>query len=136
MERNFVGKVGLVMLTGLFLAGGFVLHLFFLVQNCYDGRPADMPALASVQGQFCGDAQSPFSLVLLGFEAAAVVAVISLVLLRRDARDWVGKLGAYLAPIPVMALAWALLTLPPDECSASAEATHSPSACSTNVAGD
>jgi len=35
-----------------------------------------------------------------------------------------------------MALAWALLTLPPDECSASAEATHSPAACSTNVAGD
>jgi hypothetical protein len=136
MERNFVGKVGLVVLTGLFLAGGFVLHLFFLVQNCYAGRPADMPAVASVQGQFCGDSQTPISLVLLGFEAAAVVAVISLVLVRRGARDWVGKLGAYLVPIPVMALAWALLTLPSDECSASAEATHAPAACSTNIAGD
>jgi hypothetical protein len=136
MERSLVGKVGLVLLTGLFLAGGFALHLFFLVQNCYAGQPADMPALASVQGQLCGDPQSPFSLVLLGFEAAAVVAVISLVLVRRDARDWVGKLGAYLVPVPVMALAWALLTLPPDECSASAEATHSPAACSTSVAGD
>jgi hypothetical protein len=136
MERNFAGKVGLVVLTGLFLAGGFVLHLFFLVQNCYAGRPADMPAVASVQGQFCGDSQTPISLVLLGFEAAAVVAVISLVLVRRGARDWVGKLGAYLVPIPVMALAWALLTLPSDECSASAEATHAPAACSTNIAGD
>ena len=81
MERNFVGKVGLVVLTCLFLAGGFVLHLFFLVQNCYAGKPADMPALASVQGQFCGDTQTPISLVLLGFEAAAVVAVISLSLI-------------------------------------------------------
>ena len=131
-----MGKVGLAVLTGLFLAGGYVLHLFFLVQNCYAGKPADMPAVASVQGQFCGDTQTPVSLVLLGFEAAAVVAVVSLVLVRRSARDWLGKLGAYLVPIPVMALAWALLTLPPDECSASAEAPHSPAACSTNVAGD
>jgi hypothetical protein len=137
MERNFVGKVGLVVLTGLFLAGGFVLHLFFLVQNCYAGdNPSIMPAFASVQGKICGDGQSPISLVLLGFEAAAVVAVISLVLVRQEARDWVGKLGAWLVPIPVMALAWALLTLPPDDCSASAEATEAPSACVTNVAGD
>ena len=131
-----MGKVGLVVLTVLFLVGGFFLHMWFLVENCYAGKPGDMPAFASIQGQFCGDPQTPVSLVLMGFEAAAVVAVISLVLVRRDARDWVGKLGAYLVPIPVMALAWALLTLPPDECSASAEATHSPSACSTNVAGD
>ncbi|HET7193468.1 MAG TPA: hypothetical protein VFI99_00640 [Nocardioides sp.] len=137
MKRNFVGKVGLAVLTGLFLAGGFVLHLFFLVQNCYDGDdPSVMPAFASVQGKFCGDGQSPISLVLLGFEAAAVVAVISLVLVRQEARDWVGKLGAWLVPIPVMALAWALLTLPPDDCSASAEATHARSACVSNVAGN
>jgi len=129
-----VGKVGLVVLTALFLVGGFLLHMWFLVENCYAGKPGDMPAFASIQGQFCGDPQTPVSLVLMGFEAAAVVAVISLVLVRRDARDWVGKLGAYLVPIPVMALAWALLTLPPDECSAAAEATHSPSACATNSA--
>jgi hypothetical protein len=136
MERNFVGKAGLVVLTGLFLAGGFGLHLFFLVQNCYAGDRGAWPAFASAQGKFCGDGQSPLSLVLLGFEAAAVVAVISLVLVRQGARDWVGKVGAWLVPIPVMALAWALLTLPPDDCSKSAEATESPSACVTNVADD
>jgi hypothetical protein len=136
MERNFVGKAGLVVLTGLFLAGGFALHLFFLVQNCYAGDNASaMPAFASAQGKFCGDGQTPVSLVLLGFEAAAVIAVISLVLVRQGARDWVGKLGAWLVPIPVMALAWALLTLPPDDCSKSAEATEAPSACAT-VADD
>jgi hypothetical protein len=135
MERNFVGKVGLAVLTGLFLVGGFMLHVWFLVENCYagDDRGA-MPAFASMQGRFCGDAGSPVSLVLLGFEAAAVVAVSSLVLVRQQARDWVGKLGAYLLPIPVMALAWALLTLPPDDCTAAATATNSPSACATNSA--
>jgi hypothetical protein len=135
MERNFVGKLGLVVLTGLFLVGGFFLHLWFLVENCYAGQPADMPAFASMQGRFCGDVETPVSLVLLGFEAAAVVAVISLVLVRQGARDWVGKLGAWLVPIPVMGLAWALLTLPPDECSKSAEATEPSSACATHVAG-
>ena len=136
MERNLAGKLGLVVLTGLFLAGGFFLHLWFLVENCYAGEGSGAkPALASVQGRFCGDAESPISLVLLGFEAAAVVAVIALVLVRQQARDWVGKLGAWLVPIPVMALAWALLTLPPDECSASAEATEGTSACATHFAG-
>jgi hypothetical protein len=135
MERNLAGKVGLVVLTGLFLAGGFFLHLWFLAENCYAGDPGTAPALASVQGKFCGDADSPVSLVLLGFEAAAVVAAASLVLVRQGARDWVGKLGAWLVPIPVMALAWALLTLPPDACSASAEATQGSAACATNFAG-
>ncbi len=135
MRSNFAGKVGLVVLTGLFLAGGFFLHLLFLVENCYAGGPGRMPALASVQGKFCGDASSPISLVLLGFEAAAVVAVIGLVSVRRGARNWVGKLGAWLVPIPVMALAWALLTLPPDECSESAEATEGSRACATHFAG-
>jgi hypothetical protein len=136
MERNLVGKVGLVVLTGLFLVGAFFLHLWFLVENCYAGDSGPAPALASVQGKFCGDADSPISLVLLGFEAAAVVAVSSLVLVRQQARDWVGKLGAWLVPIPVMGLAWALLTLPPDSCSDSAEATESPSACVTSLADD
>jgi hypothetical protein len=137
MERNFAEKAGLVVLTGLFLVAGFILHLWFLVENCYAGTDlGSVPAVASVQGKFCGDTDSPISLVLLGFEAAAVVAVSSLVLVRQGARDWVGKLGAYLVPIPVMALAWALLTLPPDDCSASAEATETPSACATNVADD
>jgi hypothetical protein len=137
MERNLVGKLGLVVLTGLFLAGGFALHVVFLVQNCYAGDdPAAMPAFASVQGKICGDGQTPVSLALMGFEAAAVVAVISLVLVRQGARDWVGKLGAWLVPIPIMALAWALLTLPPDDCSESAVATEAPSACVSNVADD
>jgi len=131
-----VGKVGLVVLTGLFLAGGFLLHLWFLAENCYGSSVAGpVPAHASVQGKFCGDPDSPISLVLLGFEAAAVVAVIGLVLVRRDARDWVGKLGAWLIPIPVMALAWALLTLPPNDCSKSAEATEGSAACATTSAG-
>ncbi len=136
MERNLAGTVGLVVLTGLFLVGGFFLHLLFLVENCYGSAvPGPVPAPASVQGKFCGDADSPMSLVLLGFEAAAVVAVASLVLVRQQARDWVGKLGAWLIPIPVMGLAWALLTLPSDECSASAEATEASSACATHSAG-
>ena len=132
-----MGKLGLAVLTCLFLVGGFMLHVWFLVENCYagDDRGA-MPAFASMQGRFCGDTSSPISLVLLGFEAAAVVAVASLVLVRKSARDWVGKLGAYLVPIPVMALAWAVLTLPPDDCSASATATESPSDCATNFADD
>src|SRR5687768_13257141 len=109
MKRNYAGTLGLVVLTALFLAGGFALHLWFLVENCYGSTtPGRVPALASVQGKFCGDADSPVSLVLLGFEAAAVIAVIGLVLVRREARDWVGKLGAWLVPIPVMGLAWAL----------------------------
>ena len=137
MRRNFVGKVGLVVLTGLFLAGGFALHMVFMVENCYAGdNVAAMPAFASVQGKICGDGRTPISLVLLGFEAAAVVAVISLVLVRQEARDWVGKLGAWLVPIPVMALAWVLLTLPPDDCSEAAAATEAPSACVTNVADE
>lgn len=136
MERTFAGKVGLVVLTGLFLVGGYFMYLWFLVENCYAGEPGSMPALASVQGKFCGDPDSPISLVLLGFEAGAVVAVSSLVIVRQGARDWVGKLGAWLLPIPVMALTWAVLTLPPDDCSASATATESPAACSTNVADD
>ena len=135
MERNFVGKAGLVVLTALFLVGGFFLHLWFLVENCYAGAPGRMPAPASVQGKFCGDGSSPASLVLLGFEAAAVVAVIALVSVRRDARSWVGKVAAWLVPIPIMAAAWALLMLPPDECSDSAEATEGTRACATHFAG-
>jgi hypothetical protein len=135
MRRNFAGTVGLVVLTALFLVGAFFVHLWFLAENCYAGEPGRMPALASVQGKFCGDADSPISLVLLGFEAAAVVAVIGLVSVRRGARDWVGKVGAWLVPPAVMAMAWALLTLPPDECSESAEATEGSSACATNFAG-
>ena len=135
MERNLVGKLGLVVLTGLFLVGGFFLHLWFLVENCYAGGPGQMPALASAQGKFCGPADSQVSLVLLGFEAAAVIAVISLVLMRQQARDWIGKLGAWLVPIPVMALAWGLLTLPSDDCSKSAEATEGTRACATHFAG-
>jgi hypothetical protein len=136
MERNLAGKVGLVVLTGLFLVGGFFLHLWFLVENCYASpEPGAVPAVASMQGKFCGDSQSPISLVLLGFEAAAAVAVIGLVLVRQQARNWVGKLGAWLVPIPVMALAWALLTLPPDQCSESAEAVEGTSACATHSAG-
>jgi hypothetical protein len=136
MERNFVGKLGLVVLTALFLVGAFFLHVWFLVENCYAGEPGNMPAFASPQGKFCGDGESPVTLVLLGFEAAAIVAVSSLVLVRQGARDWVGKLGAWLMPIPVMALAWALLTLPPDACSDSAVANESPSDCATNFADD
>jgi hypothetical protein len=136
MKRNYAGTAGLVVLTAVFLVGGFLLHLWFLTENCYARTaPGRVPALASIQGQFCGDADSPVSLVLLGFEAAAVVAVIGLVLVKRGARDWVGKLGAWLVPIPVMALAWALLTLPPDQCSDSAEATQGSVACATHSAG-
>ncbi len=136
MERNLAGKLGLVVLTGLFLVGGYFLHLWFLVENCYASeQPGSVPAVASLQGRLCGEADSPVSLVLLGFEAAAFVAVSSLVLVRQQARDWVGKLGAWLVPIPVMGLAWALLTLPPDECSKSAEATEGSSACATHSAG-
>ncbi len=136
MERTLAGKLGLVVLTGLFLVGGYFLHLWFLVENCYASQePGAVPAVASMQGKFCGDVTSPISLVLLGFEAAAFVAVISLVLVRQQARDWVGKLGAWLVPIPVMGLAWALLTLPPDNCSDSAEATEASSACATHSAG-
>lgn len=136
MRRNFAGTVGLVVLTALFLAGGYFLHLWFLAENCYgSATPGPVPAHASIQGKFCGDPASPISLVLLGFEAASVVAVIGLVLLRRDARDWMGKLGAWLVPVPVMALAWALLMLPPDDCSESAEATQGSRACATHSAG-
>ncbi len=135
MRRNVAGTVGLVVLAALFLVGAFFVHLWFLVENCYAGEPGRMPALASVQGKFCGDADSPISLVLLGFEAAAVVALIGLVSVRREARNWVGKVGAWLVPIPIMALAWALLTLPPDECSESAEATEGSRACATHFAG-
>ncbi len=134
MRRNFAGTVGLVVLTALFLVGAFFVHLWFLAENCYAGEAGRVPALASVQGKFCGDAASPVSLVLLGFEAAAVVAVIGLVDVRRKARDWVGKVSAWLVPPAVMALAWALLTLPPDECSASAEATAGSAACATHSA--
>ena len=131
-----MGKVGLVVLTGLFLVGGFFLHLWFLAENCYGSSvPGPVPAPASIQGQFCGDASSPISLVLLGFEAAALIAVSSLVILRQGARNWVGKLGAWLVPIPVMGLAWAVLTLPPDDCSDSAAATESAASCATHSAG-
>jgi hypothetical protein len=136
MKRNFAGTVGLVVLTALFLVGAFFLHLWFLVENCYGStEPGRVPAPASVQGKFCGDADSPISLVLLGFEAAAVMAVVGLVGVRRGARDWVGKLGAWLVPIPVMGLAWALLTLPPDTCSDSAEAIEASASCATHSAG-
>jgi cyanate permease len=136
MRRNFAGTVGLVVLTALFLVGGFFLHLWFLTEHCYGNTaPGRVPAPASVQGQFCGEAGSPVSLVLLGFEAAAVIGVIGLVRIRREARDWMGKLGAWLVPIPVMALAWALLTLPSDQCSDSAQATQGSAACATHSAG-
>jgi hypothetical protein len=135
MRRNFAGTLGLVVLTALFLAGAFFVHLWFLAEHCYAGGPGRMPALASVQGRFCGDADSPVSLVLLGFGAAAVISVIGLVGVRRGARNWVGKVGAWLVPIPVMGLAWAVLTLPPDECSESAEATEGTAACATHFAG-
>jgi hypothetical protein len=136
MRANLAQKLGLAVLTALFLVGGYALHLWFLAENCYPVEgAARAPALASVQGRFCGDPASPVSLVLLGFEAAAVVALIGLVLVRRDARDWLGKLGAWLVPVPVMALAWAALTLPPDGCSDSAAATNSPAACTTAARG-
>jgi hypothetical protein len=136
MRRSFAGTLGLAVLTALFLAGGYGLHLWFLAENCFAGSdPRAVPAVASVQGQFCGDPSSPISLVLLGFEAAAVIAVIGLVAVRRDARDWLGKLGAWLVPLPVMALAWALLTLPSDDCSESAAATNSPAACVSHARG-
>jgi hypothetical protein len=136
MRRNFAGTLGLVVLTALFLAAAFFVHLWFLAENCYDGGPGRMPALASVQGKFCGGADSPVSLVLLGFEAAAVIGVIGLVSMRRQARDWVGKVSAWLVPPAVLAIAWALLTLPPDECSEAAEATSGTHACATHFAGD
>ena len=136
MRRTLTQKLGLVVLTALFLAGGYALHLLFLSAHCYPAEgAAQAPAIASVQGRFCGDPSSPVSLVLLGFEAAAVIALIGLVLVRRDARDWLGKLGAWLVPVPVMALAWALLTLPPDDCSEAAEATNSPAACTSQARG-
>jgi hypothetical protein len=131
MDRSIGSRIALVVLTAATMVGAYYLHFFFLVQNCYLGDAGPVPALASMQGKFCGDPDSPLNFILFGFEAGAVVALILFVSAYRGARSWVGKLGSFLVPVLVMAATWGILALPSDTCSQSAKETEPTYRCAT-----
>lgn len=133
MAVNLGGTVGLAGLTGLGLTGGYFLHRWFLVEHCYGSDvPGPVPAPASLQGRVCGASDAPMTIVLLAFLGAAAIAVVVLVGQWRKARDWVGKVGALLMPVAVMALAWGVLTLPPDDCTDDQRRQEGSSRCATH----
>jgi hypothetical protein len=135
MDRSFGSRIGLVVLTAAAMVGAYYVHLLFLIDNCYAGESGDgrqVPARASLQGQFCGDPDGvPFNLVLLGFVCAAIAAVILFVVAWRSSKSWVGKVASITVPAIVMGFAWGAMTLPPDSCSDSEVRRNSTASCAT-----
>lgn len=128
-----------MVLTAGAMVGAYYIHLLFLIQNCYLGDGTGLgkglaPAVGSYQGQFCGEPEGiPFNVILLGFESAAVAAVILFVVAWRSARSWPGKLAALIVPHIVMGFAWGALALPPDTCTDSQKANESANDCARVV---
>ena len=134
MDRSFGSRVALVVLTASAIVGAYYLHFFFLVENCYLGEDGSaVPALASTQGQFCGEPESPLNFVLFGFFSGAVLATILFVLSWRSARSWVGKLAAFIVPALVMGFTWGILALPSDTCSESEKQNEPSWRCATHM---
>ena len=133
MSRNPGTIMVLIGVTALMLAGAFYVHLLFLTEHCFyfGGANSTVPAQESVQGKFCGEPGSEANMVLFGFESAAIVALILLVTMWQKARDWVGKGVALLVVPAVMGIAWGVLALPPDTCSAETAARSPVAACAT-----
>jgi hypothetical protein len=133
MDRSIGSRIALVALTAATMVGAYYLHFVFLVQNCYLGDAGPVPALASMQGKFCGDPDSPLSFVLFGFEAGAVLALILFVSAYRGARSWMGKIAAFLVPVLVIGFTWGMLALPRDTCSQSAKKSEPAYRCATSM---
>jgi hypothetical protein len=133
MDRSIGSRIALVVLTAATMVGAYYLHFFFLVQNCYLGDAGPVPALASTQGRFCGDPDSPLNFVLLGFEAGAVVALILFVSSYRSAKSWMGKVASFMVPVLVMGFTWGLLALPRDTCSQAAKKSEPAYRCATSM---
>ena len=112
MDRSIGSRIALVVLTAATIVGAYYLHFFFLVQNCYLGDDGPVPALASTQGRFCGDPDSPLNFILLGFEAGAVLALILFVSAYRSARAGWARWASFMVPVLVMGFTWGLLALP------------------------
>lgn len=127
--------MGLIGVTALVLAGAFYVHLAFLSEHCFyfAGADTQVPAQASLQGKFCGEPGDTVNMVLGVFEAAAVFSLIWMVMSWQRARDWVGKGVALLVVPAVMGIAWGVLVLPPDTCSAETAARTSMAACATEA---
>ncbi|MGH3362392.1 MAG: hypothetical protein ACRDOM_08030 [Nocardioides sp.] len=133
MALNLGGTVGLAGLGAGGVVGGYVLHRFFLAEHCYGGGvPGPVPAPASIQGRICGPSDAPVTLVTLVFLGAAFLAVVALVGMWRNARDWVGKVVALMAPAAILAFTWGALVLPPDSCSDEQRKQESASRCATH----
>ncbi len=133
MAVNVGGTVGLAVLMGGGVVGGFFLHRLFLVEHCYASDvPGPVPAPASIQGRICGPSDASASLVMLAFLAASFVAIVGLVAMWRKARDWVGKVVALMTPVAVLALTWGALMLPPDSCTDEQRDRESTGRCATH----